>query len=126
MKALLVTLLLSTSIAAAAPKRKPPALKTFPAQVAYKSCSKSWAFACGMQDANGRTYGTAHEREHCEQYTFRSDGTYTVQGFVGIDGTYRIVGNSVELTQQIPDAPPEVYTLELAKDGSTLGGMKRL
>ncbi len=125
MKTLLVAVLLSTSIAAAAPKRKPPAPKTFPAQVAYQSCTTSWAFACGMRDAGGRTYGTAHERQHCEQYTFLPDGTYTVQGF-GSGGTYRIVGATVELTPQSPDDAPDVFTLPLAKDGSTLGGMKRL
>lgn len=125
MKTLLVALLLSTSIAAAAPKRKPPPPRTFPAQVAYQSCTTSFAFACGMQDASGNTYGTAHEMQHCEQYTFLPDGTYSVQGF-GVGGTYRIVGAAVELTQQLPGAPAEVFTLPLAKDGSTLGGMKRL
>jgi hypothetical protein len=79
-----------------------------------------------MRDASGNTYGTAHEMEHCEQYTFLPDGTFSMQGMGGFGGTYRIVGSTVELTEQIPDSQPEVIKLELAKDGSTLGGMKRL
>jgi hypothetical protein len=119
-RTLLTLSLLLAATAAAQPKPAP----TFSATTSFESCSKSWAFACGKPDGRGGTYGTAHERTHCERYTFQPDGTFT-SGFER--GTYKIVKGTVKMSTPNSDGgKPYTFELVLAADGTSLGSMKRL
>ncbi len=125
---LTLSVLLSTTIATAQPKPQPQPIG-FAQATTFESCSTSWAFACGMRDANGRTFGTAHEMKHCEKYTFQPNGTYSVLGdMAGTSyGTYKMIGKTVRMVPTYSDGKKgEPFQLELSTDGATLGKMKRL
>lgn len=119
-------LTLSTSVALAQPKPQPAG---FTKATTFESCTTSWAFACGKRDAQGRTFGTAHERKHCEKYTFQPNGTYSLLGdMAGTSyGTYKMIGNKVRIVPTFSDGTNgEPFELVLSTDGATLGVMKRL
>ncbi|MCB9596015.1 MAG: hypothetical protein H6719_25060 [Sandaracinaceae bacterium] len=102
---------------------------TFSAPVAYRQCSQTWAFACGMRDAQGRGYGTATPMTMCTTYRFAVDGTLAVEAMAGISdpARYRIDGDQV-LIEWLDDEGHvrHTQTLRLADDGSTLGELHRL
>ena len=129
MRSLPLFLLLASSVAIAGPKPKPvpkpvpnPArLYSFTKATTYQSCTTSWAFACGMHDANGQTYGTAHEMKMCTKYTFQTDGSYSVSGdhAGGTAGRYLLHDDgSVTLFESSVDSSepaPKPYDLQLRK-----------
>jgi hypothetical protein len=94
----------------------------------FASCQDTWAFACGMHDAAGNTYGTAHKRQMCSRYQLRPDGSATVsEGPIADRGRYHIDGHKVVI--EVLDDQGKVIagsTLELSADGKSLGGMKRV
>ena len=123
---LLGVLLSTTAMAQPKPPMKPAA---FNQAVTFQACTTSWAFACGQRDAQGRTFGTAHEQKHCERYTFQPNGTYAVAGDVGMAnvGTYQLIGGTVKLTPLRDDGTKDKpFDLVLSPDGKKLGGMTRL
>ncbi len=117
----LLTLSLLLAATAAAQPTPPP---TFSATTSFESCSKSWAFACNKPDGRGGTYGTAHQRTHCERYTFQPDGTFT-NGYER--GTYKIIKGKVKMTTPSSGGgKATTFELVLAPDGTSLGNLKRL
>lgn len=122
MRSLPLFILLASSVAVAGPKPKPapPRPYTFSKATTYQSCSTSWAFMCGMHDANGQTYGTAKEMKHCTQYSFQTDGTYSVSGDTpgGGKGRYLLHDNGTvtlfENRADPADPAPEPYDLTLS------------
>lgn len=132
---LTLSVLLSTTIAgvfrmdaSAQPKPPPPKPIAFAQATTFEGCSVSWAFACGKRDAAGHTFGTAHERKHCERYTFQPNGTYSVAGaMAGTSyGTYSMIGGTVRMVPIYSDGKQgEPFQLPLSADGSTLGKMIR-
>ncbi len=113
------------SVAAAQPK---PA-SGFAKATTFGSCSTSWAFACGKRDAQGNTFGTAHEMKHCEKYTFQPNGTYSLLGdMAGASyGTYKMIGSTVRITPTFSDGTKgQPFDVVLSAEGATLGSMKRL
>ena len=113
-----MTLLLATG-ASAQPRPRP----TFATTTRYGSCSTSWAFACGMRDNAGNTYGRAVEMPHCERYVFQPDGTFKN----GLNsGTYKIIKNTVKLVMPNGDGTAQTLELVLSADGAKLDGMRRL
>jgi hypothetical protein len=121
---LLGFLLLATlALAAHANPRQRP---TFASATVYQHCQTTWMFACGKRDASGQTYGTAHERNHCERYVFQADGTFTSTGtFDFSEGTYRIFAGKVRITPAA-DETIRPFELALSPDGSKLGNFTRL
>jgi hypothetical protein len=86
-------------------------------------------FACGMRDASGNTYGTAHQQESCERYVLLPDGTFTAQKHSHSDaGTYRIAGGKVRFTttRRPGGALPATFELPLSADGAQLGSLRRV
>lgn len=96
----------------------------------FRSCVETFAFACGMRDASGRTYGRAVPVQHCTTYELRPDGTLSSSmhpGVVDAEGRYRVEGRRVHV--EWLDERGEVrhrQTLELSADGQTLGDMPRV
>lgn len=127
MRLIPLLLLAATATAAAQPRPRlrPP---VFAAPTSFQSCQDITMFACGMQDANGMRYGTAHTRRECTRYTFQPDGTFAANGFLLERGRYTIRGAKVTLTttSDEPDATPMSFDLLLSNDGEKLGDMKRL
>jgi hypothetical protein len=128
MRWLLVLMIASTASTAYAERRP-----TFMATTTYQSCHKETMLACGMIDAAGNRYGTAHELERCESYVFQPDGTFTTHGMMlEPEGTYRIFAGKVTLVfDNQPDLPvrsvkARTLVVDLSPDGSLLGDMKRL
>ncbi|HEY4177886.1 MAG TPA: hypothetical protein VGM90_13660 [Kofleriaceae bacterium] len=121
MRSLPLLVLLVSTVAVAQPKpSKQGRPYSFAKATTYQSCSTSWAFACGMHDASGNTYGTAQETKMCTTYTFEANGTYTSNG----DGPGMSQGRyllhddgSVTLFQTKSDRqpPPKPYDLQLSK-----------
>ncbi|CAN5740462.1 hypothetical protein BH11MYX2_BH11MYX2_18560 [soil metagenome] len=123
MRSLPLFLLLASSVAAAGPKQKPAPARpySFAKATTYQSCSTSWAFACGMHDAGGNTYGTAHEMKMCTKYTFQANGTYTSAGdgpgatqgryLKHDDGSVTLFEASADKTEPAPTP----YDLQLSK-----------
>ncbi len=128
MKVLGLSLLLISTTAIAQPK-PPIRPASFPQVVTFQSCTTSWAFACGQRDAQGRTFGTAHEQRHCEKYTFQPNGTYSVAGDFGVAtvGTYQMIKGTVKISPTHEDGTKgDAFELVLGADGKTLGGMIKL
>ncbi|MGE0787919.1 MAG: hypothetical protein AB7S26_19750 [Sandaracinaceae bacterium] len=126
-----VLALFIVALSASATAQAPTSAPAFAAPVTYQRCTESWAFACGMRDAEGRTYGTAHRQTHCTRYTFAPDGTVHVDepfpGVAPIVGRYRIERGALSL--QLLDEEGHVTTREtlaLSDDGSTLGDLRRV
>ena len=120
-------LLSISSVAIAQPSPKP--VTGFAKATTFVSCSTSWAFACGQRDAQGHTFGTAHEMEHCEKYTFQPNGTYSLLGdMAGASyGTYKLIGSTVRVTPTFSDGTKgEPFDYVLSADGAMLGRMKRI
>lgn len=95
----------------------------------FEHVTKSMAFACGKRDASGREFGTAHEIVHRTVWTFRPDGTVSIdRGFPSAGrgkSTYSIAGRV--LTVVHTDAKGRhvsTQKLKLSKDGSKLGTMR--
>lgn len=123
---LFVLLASSTAFAQPKPPIKPAA---FTQTVTFQSCTTSWAFACGQRDAQGRTFGTAHEMKHCARYTFQANGTYSVAGDFGAAnvGTYKLIGGTVKLQPTNDDGTKgDAFELVLSADGKKLGTMIKL
>lgn len=109
------------------PSRKPP-LAAFDRTTSFQSCQTSTMFACGMRDAGGHTYGTAHERTICTRYTFQPDGTFSTHGgTMNERGTYKLTNKLVTLTVlgEDPGTKPLSFELTLSADGEKLGDMTR-
>lgn len=101
------------------------AQSAFSRVTSFQGCTKSTAFACGMRDANGMTYGTAKEITHCTTWTFRTNGTFVTNW--GGHGVYRIAGGKVSITHINDNGTREKpYDLVLSPDGKILGTMTRL
>lgn len=123
--------------AAAAPRAKRPPIKpttsvpasvaaaAFAQPVAFISCQKVTAFACGMRDGAGHTFGTAHESTICSTITFSPDGSFRHSGnLMGTTGSYRLVNRDVELRFPADDdSPAYTNTLTLNGDGTKLDNM---
>jgi len=122
----LASVLLATTFATVALAQ--PSSTAFSTTTSFRSCTKSWAFACNMRDASGHTYGTARQVEHCETLTFRPDGTY-VDAALGpvARGVYDLRNGTVTLTP-IDDAGKRgtPFALTLSADGNSLGAFHRL
>jgi hypothetical protein len=119
----LILLVGSTAAAQPRPKRSPP---VFGQTTEFRECVKMTMFACGMQDASGMRYGTAHERTECRTTSFRTDGTYVSEGLMDAEhGTYRIRGARVTLTPHSDGADAKPQDLMLSADGEKLGTMTR-
>ena len=107
---------------------QPPA--AFRAPVTYRSCVETFAHACNMRDANGRTFGRAVPVRHCSDTTFAPDGTFALSfagGIVDTRGRYRLEGSSVVLVYlDERGAVRERQVLPLTEGGSRLGGMERV
>lgn len=122
-------LVMATSTPVLAQPRPPIKPAAFTQPVTFQACTTSWAFACGQRDAQGRTFGTAHEQKHCESYTFQTNGTYAVAGDVGMAnvGTYQLIGGTVKLTPLRDDGTKDKpFELVLSADGKKLGTMVKL
>ncbi|MBL0214789.1 MAG: hypothetical protein IPQ07_13010 [Myxococcales bacterium] len=108
-----------------APKASPT---TFDRTTTFQSCQTVTQFACGMTDAGGHRYGTAHERTMCTRYTFQPNGTFNTQGNLATEhGTYKLSNKTVTLTvvDEDPDTNPFAFALTLSSDGEKLGDMTR-
>ena len=122
--ALLTVLLLAAPAAAQAPT-------THLAQTTrFRSCVQTVAHACGMRDAQGRTYGRAVPVQHCTTYELRPDGTVTASMFPGLvdsRGRYRVEGRRVRV-EWLDERGRVRHTqdLELSADGQSLGDMPRV
>ena len=107
-----------------------PAPTTFARTVSYESCTETWAFACGMRDSSGRTFGTAHPVRHCSRWELQPNGSVTLSimgGVVSSQGRYRIDGRTVHVEWlDEAGAVRNRQTFQLSPDGSELGGMNRL
>lgn len=124
-------ILLGVMVSAAAYAQPKPPIKpaAFPQAVTFQACTTSWAFACGKRDAQGRTFGTAHEMKHCETYTFQANGTYSIAGDIGASGvgSYQLIGGTVKLTPTNNDGTKgRQFELSLSADGKKLGTMTKL
>lgn len=134
MKILGFTLLITTvaaATAAAQPGPRPPAPPKpgFAVATSFQACTSSWAFACNMRDAQGRGFGTAHQVQHCEKYTFEPNGTYSMLGDLGVPdhGTYVMIGNTVRITPINADGTKDKpFDLVLSADGNKLGTLTKL
>ena len=125
----LLGVLLTASTGALAQPRPPIKPAAFKQAVTFQACTTSWAFACGQRDAQGRTFGTAHEQKHCEKYTFQPNGTYSVLGDFGVAnvGTYQMIGSTVRISPTNEDGTKDTpFELVLTLDGKKLGGMIQL
>lgn len=125
----LLGVLVSTSTTVLAQPRPPIKPAAFKQVVTFQACTTSWAFACGKRDAQGRTFGTAHEQKHCERYTFQPNGTYSLAGdfeAAGV-GTYQLIGGTVKITPILDDGTRDKpFELVLSPDGKKLGTMVQL
>ena len=130
MKILGLSLLGAVISTAAIAQPKPPIKPAaFTQPVTFQACATSWAFACGKHDAQGRTFGTAHQQTHCERYTFQPNGTYSVAGDFGMAnvGTYKMIGSTVKITPTLEDGTKDKpFELVLSSDGKKLGTMVKL
>ncbi|HEY4058936.1 MAG TPA: hypothetical protein VGM39_20115 [Kofleriaceae bacterium] len=71
-----------------------------------------------MHDANGNTYGTAHEMKECTAWTFQPNGTFTTNGLGATQGRYLLhTDGTVTVFETATDttAPaPKPYDLRLS------------
>jgi hypothetical protein len=122
-------ILLAATAATASAQTVPGQRPTFTAVTTYERCTKTTMFACGMRDAQGQVYGTAHERQMCSRLVLRPDGTFTSTDFTEhADGRYRIFAGKVRFTPATPDdaTPPAAFELPLSPDATTLGDLTRI
>ncbi len=130
-------LVIATVAPASAAQRKRPTIKpiaivqpsaaatAFARPVAFISCQKVTAFACGMRDSAGRTFGTAHESTMCSTITFSPDGSFRQSGdLINHTGGYRLINRDVEMRfTDDADSLPQTNSLTLNVDGTKLGNM---
>lgn len=122
---LLPSLLLAAAAAPAAAQPNPGPRPTVTAVTTFERCTKITMHACMMRDANGHIYGTAQERNHCEQVVLRPDGTFSAT-FDTDPGTYRIFAGKVHFTTHFSDGRRiESLILPLSPDGQRLGELTR-
>lgn len=124
----LFALLLSVPVLGAAQPRA--ARSTFDHAVTYQRCVQTWLHACGMRDAQGRTYGTGRPIQQCTRFRFAPDGRMTVESMPGlVDATGRYWLENGQVRFELFDAEGHVIgteTLRLDADGAQLGDMRRL
>ncbi len=130
----LLLVIATVAPATAAPRKRPPikpvvaapvAAAAFAQPVAFISCQKVTAFACGMRDSAGHTFGTAHESTMCSTLTFLPDGSFRQSGdLMGSAGSYRLINRDVEMRfTDEADSSPFTNRLTLNADGTKLGSM---
>lgn len=129
MNKLSVTAILTFLLLACSPAYGQSAKSFFTQAQTFKSCSETTVFACGKISPTGERYGTAHTRTMCSQYEFGADGTVNLMDYMGLPqpGRYHVKGNTVFIDRLDEKGKvTSTFTLELSKDGKTLGKMKRV